>query len=179
MLRDFRNATSAEDFREGQIQAYPRALGHPQLRLSSEFFASKLLKETLTGDEKQNAFPITLLHRGVPGEGWELPCPVGQPSLAGTVTAGWASGVLPTLHILPALVFSCPAVSWDNNLLLWWGLRPRSGSMAGCWCSCPALPGDLHPGRDRVGMHGLRGDLGHLELGSVRVRQSGSSKRPY
>ena len=38
------------DFREGQIQAYPLALGHQQLRSSSYFFGGKLLKgETLMG----------------------------------------------------------------------------------------------------------------------------------
>lgn len=98
--------------------------------------------------------------RGARGGGQELCCPVGQPSLAGTVTVGWRSGVLPTLHILPALVFSCPAVSRDNNLLSCLGPWPRSGSAAGCWHGRPALPGGLNPGRDQVGVHGLGGDLG-------------------
>lgn len=106
------------------------------MRSGSNFFGSKFLKgETPVGGCKWNAFSH---HPAlVPGRGQEL-------SLAGTVTVGWTSGVLPTLHILPALVFSCPAVYWDNNLLSCLGPWPRSGSVAGCWHGHPTLPRGLH-----------------------------------
>lgn len=123
------------------------------MRSGSNFFGSKFLKgETPVGGCEWNAFSH---HPAlVPGGGQEL-------SLAGTVTVGWTSGILPTLHILPALVFSCPAVYWDNNLLSCLGPWPRSGSVAGCWHGRPALPQGLHPivpAGDLVGGHRLGGD---------------------
>lgn len=45
------------------------------------------------------------------------------PQPGSAVTLGCTSGSLPTLHILPALVFSCPALSWDKNPLAVPGAR--------------------------------------------------------
>lgn len=133
----------AEDFGKGQIQAYPLARGSSSEGHALISLAANCLKVKHWEAVDKMFIPSPCCGAGCLGVGAVPSRGAAQPGR--DCHCRLDTSVLPTLHILPALVFSCPAVSWDNNLLSCLGL------CAGCWHGRPAPPWGLHPvapGRD-------------------------------